>query len=182
MLKELQKALGMKPAEKQVTTETLELKLDTSDIQATVDAMKAEFDEFKQTAEALLAESEAKTKSLTEQLEAANALVADFRAAAVMAEAEKLQAVADAAAAKLAGRKEKLVALLGTERADALLTVTENMEDAGFDAVVSALGVGAAAEADAPLFKEVGATVEADAAQIVETAEMRALKSKYGKK
>jgi GTP cyclohydrolase III len=69
---------------------------------------------------------------------------------------------------KLAARKEKVVASLGTERADALLKVTEGMDDAAFEAVVSALGVSAAVEAASPLFKEVGVDAKADATKVRE--------------
>lgn len=194
MLKQLQKALGMgdKTAEAQekveptASTETLEVRLNTEEIQAAIDAavaeLRAEFDSYKETAEAMVAQAEEQAASLSAQLAEANAKLNAATEALTVAAAEKAAAEAEALAQKLAARKEKVVAAIGTERADALLKVTENMDDAAFEAVVSALGVSAETEANSALFKEVGASGEADASQVVESAEMRILKQKYGKK
>jgi hypothetical protein len=50
-----------------------------------------------------------------------------------------VKAVQEAAALKLTARKEKVVASLGTERAEALLRATEGMDDAAFEAVLPPL-------------------------------------------
>jgi oligoendopeptidase F len=70
MLETLRKALGGKEATKPV--ETLEIKLDTAEIQAAiqaaVDGVKAEFDEYKQTADAAMADAAAKITGLQGEL------------------------------------------------------------------------------------------------------------------
>lgn len=181
MLKELQKALGIKPAEKQAVGADVEAAV--AELSATLDAARAEFEEFKQTAEALLAAADGERAELTAQLAEANKKLADATAAFTSAEAAKAEAEAAALAVKLDARKEKVIAAVGTERADALLTVTEEMDDAAFDAVLSAIGLGVKAEAESPLFNEVGVAGEADAAKVVEeSTEMKILKKKYAKK
>lgn len=176
MLDKLKKALGGKEAAKPV--EQLEVKLDTTEVQAAIDAavatVSAEFGEFKTSAEAAMLEAAEKITSL-------EAALAEANAALEAANADKAQAVVDAAALKAAARKEKVIAAVGTERAPALLTVTEGMEDAAFDAVLSALSTGAKAEAESPLFTEVGVDAQADTAKVVESesAEMKILKAKY---
>jgi hypothetical protein len=180
MLKQLQKALGMQ-AEKlpdaKTPNESLEIQVDTTEvqaaIQAAVDEVRAEFEDFKQTAETLHAHDEATIAELTKQLE-------DTNAALNALQAEKDAAVKEALAAKMEARKEKIVATLGTERADALLKATEGMDDAAFEAVASALGVSAEVESQSPLFKETGVDATVDAAKIVETAEMKILREKFG--
>lgn len=182
MLKELQKALGMKQTEKQAEAgkpvETLEVKLDTAEIQAAiqaaVDEAKAEFEDFKQTAETLHAEDEATIAELKAKLEEASATLD-------LMKAEKEAAVAEALAAKLEARKEKIVATLGTERAEALLKATEGMDDAAFEAVATALGVSIEEEAKSLLFSETGVDATVDASKIVETVEMKLLRQKFGK-
>lgn len=174
MLKSLQKVLSK--------TEP-EVKLSAEDIQAAVaqalEGVKAEFEEFKQTAEALLAASEEKVAGLQAELADLAGKLAEAQSALEAANAEKAKAEADGLAVKLAARKEKLVAALGTERADALLKVTEGMEDVAFEAVVAALGVSAAAEANSSMFTEAGVDAQADTAAVMETPEMKALRAKY---
>lgn len=136
----------------------------------------------------LKAQVEALTADLGEKLEAANGALAEMTAKFEEAQAqlsaiaaEKAQMVTDALAAKLAARKEKVVAAIGTEKADGLMLATEGLDDTAFEAVVSALAGSVAAEAASPLFKEVGVTAEADAAKVVEeSAEMKLLKKQYG--
>lgn len=193
MLKELQKALGITP-KVEATAPTLEVKISAEDVQAAiavaVESLRAEFDEYKQTAEAMVAAADeqvallkAEIETLGQALTATETALAEAQAALDAADEEAMKAAAEAAAAKLEARKEKVIGIVGTERADALLKVTEGMDDAAFEAVVAALGVGVEAEAKAPLFKEVGVDAEADTAKVVgETAEMRILKNKYGKK
>jgi hypothetical protein len=127
----------------------------------------------------LKAQAEAATSALAEmtaKLEAAHADLSKLVA-------EKAEMAATAAAVKLAARKEKVIAAIGTERADALMAATEGLDDAQFAAVVSAMSVATDAEAKSPLFSEVGVTAEADAAKVVEeSAEARILKQKYGVK
>ena len=187
MLNAIAKALGMGSEAKaeevveqvvgsveQTSTQTIELKVDTSEIQAELDAIKTQF--------------EAATNELTAKLEEATAALADAtgkleaaEAAKTAAEAKVAELVAAEAARKLAARKEAIVAAIGTDKADALMAATEGLDDAQFTAVVSAMAGKVDAEAQSPLFKEVGVTAEADAAKVVEeSAEMKLLKQKYG--
>lgn len=184
MLDALKKALGSKEAAKP----TLEVKFSDeqmaaiqADIAAAVAVARAEFEDYKQTAEAMVAAAEEQVATLTAQLAEANEKLGAAAAAIVDSEAAKQAAEASALAAKLAVRKEKVVAAIGTARADALLTVTEGMDDAAFDAVLAALGAKADAEAADPLFNEVGVEAQADPAQVTneESKEMKILREKY---
>lgn len=183
MLETLRKALGGKEATKPDQTE---VKLTAEDVTAAVQAAVAElngkFDEYKQTADAAMAEAAEKITGLQGELAAMAGKLTEAQAALDAADEEAVKAAQEAAALKLTARKEKVVASLGTERAEALLKATEGMNDAAFEAVASALGVSAAVEAAAPLFNEVGVDAQADASKVVESPEMRILKNKYAKK
>lgn len=84
-------------------------------------------------------------------------------AAAKLAEVEAAKAslVADAAAAKLAARKEKLELAVGDIKAAALLTTLEGLDDSAFSLVVDSMTVNLDAEAKSALFVEAGVTAEA---------------------
>ena len=84
-------------------------------------------------------------------------------AAAKLAEVEAAKAslVADAAAAKLAARKEKLELAVGDVKAAALLTTLEGLDDSAFSLVVESMTVNLDAEAKSALFVEAGVTAEA---------------------
>jgi len=113
----------------------------------------------------------AATELNTSQAAALAELTAKFEAAqAALAaiEADKAEMVAKAVEAKLATRKEKVVEMIGTERADALMTATASMEDAAFDAVLVAMSVATEKEADSVMFKEVGASGGVDASKVEE--------------
>lgn len=84
-------------------------------------------------------------------------------AAAKLAEVEAAKAslVAEAAAAKLAARKEKLELAVGDIKAAALLTTLEGLDDSAFSLVVDSMTVNLDAEAKSALFVEAGVTAEA---------------------
>lgn len=84
-------------------------------------------------------------------------------AAAKLAEVEAAKAslVAEAAAAKLAARKEKLEFAVGTEKASTLLSTLEVLDDAAFDSVVSSMTVNLDKESLSSAFTEKGVTAEA---------------------
>lgn len=180
MLKALQRAVGVKAED--VAGQVIAL--------AAHEALQTEFAEFKTTAEAAIA-------GLTAEKEAGIAALADAQAAlaeataqletlkefAAAAEAEKARLVAEAEALRLNTRKEKITAAVGTERADALMAATQALDDAAFDAIVSAMNLSVVAEAKTDLFVEQGAAAEADAAKTIdESPEMKILKAKYGQK
>jgi hypothetical protein len=94
--------------------------------------------------------------------------------------AEKAERAAKAEAAKFVARKEKVVSAIGTAKADGLMLATQGLDDAAFDAVVSALAGSVDVEASTGLFKEVGVSATADTTKIVdESPEMKILKQKY---
>lgn len=152
-----------------IDVDSTEMQAVIADLQGQVDAIKAELGVQLETAQTALAEMAGKYEAAQAQL------------AAIAA--EKAELVANAAAAKLAARKEKIVAAIGTEKADALMEATDALDDAQFNAVVSAMAGSVEAEAKTDLFKEVGVTAEADASKVnEESAEMKILKQKYAAK
>jgi hypothetical protein len=146
-------------------------------------SLQAEFDAFKLEASAQTAELSAALETALTAVKEADARVAELSAAVEAAVAEKAAMVAKAAEAKANARKEKIVAAVGTARADALFAATSNLEDAAFDSVIGALVTSASAEASSKLFTEVGVTGEPSPAQAaapaVESAEMKILREKY---
>lgn len=160
MLDKFKKLLGASPeAAAEEQTETLTLKIDATDVKAEIEALQEQFASFQAEANALLAAAEADAKELKEKLEAAQAVIAAV-------EAEKAQMIADQLAAKLAARKEKIVAAIGDEKADGLMAATEGLDDAAFNAVVSALVGSIEAEAKTDMFKEIGVNAEVDTAAL----------------
>jgi chromosome segregation ATPase len=138
--------------------------VDTSAVSAELETLRAEFEQHKGESESLLAQAteqveilKVEKEQLTAQLAEAAAQLESLKEFAAAAEAEKARLVAEAEAARLNARKEKIVAAVGTERADALMAATEALGDEQFNAVVAALNVSAAVEAQSEMFTEVGA-------------------------
>jgi hypothetical protein len=126
-------------------------------------------------AQASLADVQTKYAELSAQLETAQAALA-------VIEADKAQMVAQAAEAKLAARKEKVEATLGTAKAEGVLAATATLEDAAFEAVLSAFAASYADEAKSPMFNEVGVAAEAAVASAPEESlEMKIIKAKQQK-
>lgn len=177
MLKELMKQLRAEPKAAEVAEEVVELAVEVApQVDAAAhEALVQEFEAFKAEANALVAQAEGDSAELISKLEGAWATITSL-------EAQIAEMNASALAAKLSARKEKVVAAIGTERADSLMAATEGLDDTAFDAVVSALVGKGEAEASSDLFKEVGVTAEVDASKVEsETAEMKMLKAKYNK-
>lgn len=136
---------------------------------------------------ALADDMQAKLAQLTVDIEVAAGALATMTANYEAAQgiinaltAEKAEAQAKADVAKFAARKEKVVAAIGTEKADGLMLATAGLDDAAFNAVVSALAGSVAVEASSKLFSEVGVAAEADAAKVVEESkEMALIKQRY---
>lgn len=74
--------------------------------------------------------------------------------------------VAQAAADKLAKRKESLEHAVGTAKATQLLASLELLDDTAFESVVSAMTVNLDKEASSVAFKEAGVVAEADKAEV----------------
>lgn len=187
MLKSLMKAVGIgeqADTAKADTETNAELQTTISlAVTAAVEGLVAEFEAFKETAEAMVAQAGEINSLLAAQLAEATTKLADTENR-LSAAYELIGSLSDDAECKrVATRQDKIVAAVGELKAPALLAATDSLDDAAFDAVVSALVGGVAAEAASPLFTEVGVTAEVDASKIVvESKEMQILKKKYPKK
>lgn len=145
-----------------------------SDVHA---ALQTELDAFKATAVAEATElSTALTTALT-AVAAADAKVAEAEAQVAALTTQLADFKTQAEAAKLTARKEKIVAAVGTERADALMEATKDTPDASFEAVVAALTVSTALEAKSKMFTAQGADgTQADAGQTADAVESETMK------
>lgn len=174
MLSSLLAGMGFKPAAAPA---------DAVASDAAVAELQSQFEAFKLESESQITELSTALATAVKAVEAADARVAELQALVDAAEAEKAEAAVKAAEAKTAARKEKIVAAVGTVRAEAVAAATEGLADAAFDAVLSAMTLSVEAEATSPLFTEAGVTAEADAATVanavVESAEMKILRTKY---
>lgn len=147
-------------------TEPSAIQVDASEAKAELEKIQADFEAFKTEANALIAQADGQVAELKKQVEA---LVA-----------EKAAMIADAAEKKMSARKEKIVAAIGTTKAEGVMAATKDLDDAQFEAIVSALATSIDAEAKSEMFTEKGASAEADASKLnEETPEMKALKKKY---
>jgi hypothetical protein len=143
--------------------------------------LSAEFETFKADANALVESYTTQVGDLTTALATATEQVTSLTAALAEANAEKTAAAEAAAAQKTATRKEKIVALVGEDKADALLQVTSDMDDPRFDTFMTAIGGVSANEAKSPLFTEAGVTTEVEAPKTAgKSKEMLLLEEKYG--
>lgn len=171
MIDALKRKLGITPALPQAETAKENVTMDVKDdgvvapaTAETVDVVELQASLASKTAE--LTAATGKIAELTALVEAA----ADFHAAQTKAALE----------AKLDARKAKVIATVGTEKAEALTAATASMEDGAFDAVMAAMATTATAEAATPLFKEVGVEASADTTKLVTgNATMDYLVSKY---
>jgi hypothetical protein len=120
-----------------------------------------------------LTELQASFAELSSKFEAA-------QAALTVVENEKKEMVTKAAEARLASRKEKLVATVGSSQADTLMAAVGNLEDAQFNAVVAAMATSREAEANSEAFKEVGVSGNPDASKVA--VEKSALEAKLEEK
>lgn len=154
-------------------------KLGGTEVEVTAEAVttiQSEFDAFKLSAEAEKLE-------LSTALETAMQAVkdADVAVAALQAEVAALKSTVDEAKVsaeqtKATTRKEKIVAAVGTTKADALFTATESLADEQFNAVVESLTSAASVESKSKMFTEQGAAAEVDPSKVVEqSTEMKIL-------
>jgi peptidoglycan hydrolase CwlO-like protein len=128
---------------------TLSLQVDS----AALEKLQADFEAFKAEANALIAQADADNTELKKQVQ--------------VLQSEKSQMIAEATAKKLADRKAKVEAAIGeNEKVEKLLAATEAMEDAAFEAIVSALNTSAETEAKSEMFTEKGVAATADASKI----------------
>lgn len=145
-------------------------------------ALQTEFDAYKASVADDVAELSEGLQVALLSVKEAESQRDELAAKLATLEAASVQAAADAAQAKLDARKAKIVAAVGTDRADAVFEATSALADAAFDAVVGAMTVAADKEAKSPLFTETGASVEANAATVdTPSKEMQILREKFGK-
>lgn len=131
----------------------------------------------------LVAQLASSTSALTELQAAFAELTTKFeaaQAALAVVENEKKELATKAAEARLVARKEKIVAAVGTSQADALMAAVGGLEDAQFNAVVSAMATSREAEAKTEAFQEVGVSGNADASKLA--VEKSALEAKLEEK
>lgn len=156
MLDKLKKKLGLAPVTQEASQEPEhkeeDMSVETQVDMADLSALTAELGELKASF-AQVSEALATTQS---QLEAAQA------ALQVVAE-EKAAAEAAAKAEKLATRRAAVEANIGTDKADAFMEATKELDDTAFAAICSAMAGSAKAEAESELFKEVGVETKAEA-------------------
>jgi hypothetical protein len=157
LLEDLKKKIGAKPVEtkeEEMTVETVaQVEL------ATHEAVVAELATLK-------ADFEAQAAQLATALEAIEAVKAEAEAAktalAAVAE-EKAQAEAAVKAEKMAKRRAAVEANIGTDKADAFMEATKELDDTAFAAICSAMAGTVKAETESELFKEVGVETKAKA-------------------
>lgn len=145
----------------------------TASLQAEFDAFKLEAaSQVEQSTTALsqavetVKEADAKIAELQASLAASAAQLATLQAFADQAAADKAKLEADAAQAKLDARKAKIVAAVGTAKADALMASTQSLADADFESIVSALGTSLETEAKTKMFTEAGHAGEVEGGKI----------------
>ena len=154
MLDKFKKLLGNTEPQEQLEQVIVEAVADNSN--EVLAKLQADFDSYKAEADQLLTQATAEVAELKTKLEAANAVIAAAEQAKALAEKQTLET-------KMAARKEKIVAAIGTEKADGLMLATEALDDAAFNAVLSALAGSVEAEASTEMFKEVGVDAKAEA-------------------
>lgn len=146
VLPEQQKEDEMKDNQSAISAEQYEAAVaEAQTAQAELATLKASFDE-----------QAAVMASMKEQLEAAQATLAANAEAQAKAEA-------DAKQAKLDARMASLKAAVGDEKAAEVFEATKELNDTAFAAIRSAMETTAKAEAESPMFKEVGVETKAEA-------------------
>lgn len=145
----------------------------TASLQAQFDAFKLESaTQLEQASTALsqavetVKDADAKIVELEAALAAAAVNQAKLQAFADAAEAEKARLAAEAAQKRLDARKAKIVAAVGTTKADALYLSTQSLPDADFESIVGALGTSAEVEGQSRMFTEAGVTGETDQSKV----------------
>lgn len=129
-----------------------------------------------------LASQAADMQALTEMVEELSAKFEQAQAALAVSEQTKADLIVDAKTKQFEARKAVVEAAVGTGKADALMLATEQLDDAQFNAIVSAMAMSFDNESKSLMFKEVGVSASTDATEVQEeSAEMKLLKAKHPK-
>lgn len=138
----------------------------------------AELQALLESATTTLSATQSKLSEMTALYESAKSSLKGFEDA-------NAALVAEANQKRLDARRAKVEASVGTSKAPALLAATESLDDAAFEAIVSAMSTNLDAEASTESFKEVGSSAPEDKTLYVpvkegeETLEAKNLKAKY---
>ncbi len=95
-------------------------------------------------------------QALTEMVEELSAKFEASTKALAASELTKASLVAEASVKRLKARSEAITKAVGTSKLESLMTATENLADAQFEAIVSAMAASFDAEAKSPMFQEAG--------------------------
>lgn len=164
MLSRLLRGLGAPEASTTEATTVLQSEFEA--FKASASAEKEELATALQTALEAVSNADQVVLALTEKLDAATAKIAELTASAEQA--------------RLTSRKEKIVAAVGTAKADALMAATDQLDEAQFNAVIGAMSTSLDIESKSKLFSEQGVAAEADANQVAPVSkEMQILAQKY---
>lgn len=150
-------------------SEVKEPEMEQEDTQADLSAV--DVNEQLAAANEALASNAVAMKEMGEKLAEMSAKFDAAQTALAAVEAEKAAMLAEATEKKLSARKEKIVASIGTAKAEGVMAATKDLDDAQFEAIVSALATSIDAEAKSEMFTETGASAEADASKIVDPVE-----------
>lgn len=127
-----------------------------------------------------LSSTETSLAALQEQFSQLTNELATAKAALDAANEAKASLEKDIEDKRNQARMDKIVAAVGTDKADKLFAATQALQDAQFEEIVGAMSGNLKSEADTPMFQEVGATVEVDVANVEEkSALQKALEEKY---
>lgn len=144
--------------------------------------LQAEFEAYKAETQAQLEEMSKALALAATSMKEADAKVKELQAALDAVAQENELALKAAQEAALQVRREKIEAVVGTDKSAALMAATQNMSDADFETVLGTMEFSAKQESKSKLFSEAGVSAEVDASTVnEETEEMKQLKAKYHK-
>ena len=175
MLDAIKKKLGMNTTAAEAT-ETITSVVDTSAVVSELSVMRTDFEADIAKLMVDIGSAQVALSKMTANFEAA-------QAALNAVTAEKAEMIVKTEAAKFAARKEKVVLAIGSsEKSEALMLATQDLNDVSFDAVVKALAGSVDAEASSSLFTEVGVSANVDTTKIVgESSVMKLINKKNNK-
>lgn len=167
MLERLKKQLGIQ--ENVVSPELSTLQEQLATLQSQFEGVQSNLENAVNTITELTANKEQLEAALADAIEANAKLEANLKDSAEKQLAEKL-----------ATRKAKLDAAVGSEKSEAAFEALKGLEDAAFEAVVTAMATSVEKEAQSELFTEAGVAGDAEPAKQM-TVEEKLLRAKYNK-